>query len=53
MDYVHKHVPRHQIESQSLTVGPVQPALYANMEVHPMKTIQDNNMIHAERQNLQ
>ena len=39
MDYVHKHVPKHQIESQSLTVGPQQPALYANMEVHPVKTI--------------
>ena len=39
MDYVHKHVPRHQIQTQSLTVGPQQPALYANMEVHPVKTI--------------
>ena len=42
MDYLHKHVPRHQIETQSLTVGPKQPALYATMEVHPVKTIQDN-----------
>ena len=53
MDYVHKHVAKHQIDTQSLTVGPQQPALYANMEVHPVKTIQDNHMIHAEKQNLQ
>ena len=53
MDYLHKHVPRHQIETQSLTVGPQQPALYATMEVHPVKTIQDNALLHAERQQLQ
>ena len=53
MDYLHKHVPRHQTETQSLTVGPQQPALYANIEVHPVKTIQDNSMVHAERQQLQ
>ena len=39
MDYLHKHVPRHQTDTQSLTVGPVQPALYANLEVHPVKAI--------------
>ena len=53
MDYMHKHVPKHQIESESITVGPVQPALYANLEVHPVKTIQENNAVHSEKQNLQ
>ncbi|TNV75290.1 hypothetical protein FGO68_gene70 [Halteria grandinella] len=53
MDYVHKPMPRHQHETQSLTVGPVQPALYAQLEVHPVKTIQDNARIQGERQHLQ
>lgn len=53
MDYIHKPVDRHQIDSQSLTVGPRQPALYANMEVHPVKTIQENLFVQSERQNLQ
>ena len=39
MDYVHKHMPKHQSTTQSLTVGPQQQALYANMEVHPVKSI--------------
>ncbi len=53
MDYIHKQVPKFQSESQSLTVGPTQSALYKNMEVHPTKTMQDNMFINAERQNLQ
>ena len=53
MDYVHKSVPKHQIDSHSLTQGPVQPALYKTMEIHPVKTIQDNARVHAERQQLQ
>ena len=53
MDHIHKSVPRFQSESQSITVGPVQPAIYKNMEVHPTKTMQDNMFINQERQNLQ
>ena len=53
MDYMHKHVPRHQSTTESLTVGPQQPALYANMEIHPVKTIQDNAAVMGERQALQ
>ena len=49
MDYVHKHLPKFQAETQSLTVGPKQPALYENMEVHPVKTIQENALLHGER----
>ena len=49
MEYVHKPVPKHQSESQCLTVGPQQPAVYANLEVHPVKTIQENAMVQGER----
>ena len=42
VDYTHKSLPRFQSQSQSLTLGPQQPALYQNMEVHPTKTMQDN-----------
>ena len=53
MDYIHKPVPRHQTDTHSVTIGPVQPALYATLEVHPVKTIQDNMAVHGERQQLQ
>lgn len=53
MEYVHKPVPRHQSESQCLTVGPQQPFTYATLEVHPVKTIIDNSLVHGERQQLQ
>ena len=42
MDYIHRPIGRFASDSQSLTVGPQQPALYANLEVHPCKTMQDN-----------
>lgn len=49
MDHVHKHQPKYQNETESLTVGPVQPALYKNLEVHPVKTIQENLLVNAEK----
>ena len=53
MDHLHAHLPRHQSTTQSLTVGPTQPVLYANLEVHPAKTMQDNAFVNAEKQQLQ
>jgi hypothetical protein len=53
MDYVHKHLPKHASTSESLTVGPQQQAVYANLEVHPVKTMQDNILVNGERQELQ
>ncbi len=53
MDHLHAHLPRHQSTTQSLTVGPTQPVLYAHLEVHPAKTMQDNAFVNAEKQQLQ
>ncbi len=53
MDYVHSHLPRHVSESHALTEGPQQPALYANMELHPTKIMQDNIAVNGERQQMQ
>jgi hypothetical protein len=53
MNYTHKAVPRFQCATDSLTVGPQQSAIYENLELHPTKTMQDNLIVNAERQNLQ
>lgn len=53
MDHLHAHLPKHQSATQSLTVGPVQPVLYANLEVHPAKSMQDNGVLNAEKQQMQ
>jgi hypothetical protein len=52
MEYVHKHLPKHQTESSSITGTGTQAAIYANMELHPTKTMQDNYLVDAERQQL-
>ena len=53
MDYVHKSLPKFQSESQALTVGPQQPVLYQNLELHPTKPMQDNMLANGERNHLQ
>jgi hypothetical protein len=53
MDYQHKGFPQSAAESQSLTKGPAQPALYANQKLHPTKVMQDNMLIDRERKQLQ
>ncbi len=52
MDYVHKPVPKFASHSDSLTIGPQQPALYKNTELHPTKQMQDNIVLNGERQDL-
>ena len=53
MDYQHKGLPQFTAESQSLTKGPAQPALYANQKLHPTKVMQDNMLVDRERKHLQ
>ena len=52
-DYQHKGLPKFQAETGSLTRGPAQPALYANLPLHPTKAIQDSMLIDRERKQLQ
>ena len=52
-DYQHKGLPKFQAETGSLTRGPPQPALYANLPLHPTKAIQDSMLIDRERKQLQ
>ena len=52
-DYQHQGLHKYQAESGCLTKGPTQPALYANLPLHPTKTMQDNALIDKERKRLQ
>ena len=52
-DYQHQGVPRYQATTGCLTRGPAQPALYANLPLHPTKAMQDNMLVDRERKNLQ
>ena len=52
MDYKHKGLGKSQAESQCLTVGPQQPAIYANAKLHPTKIMQDNRLVDGEKKKL-
>jgi hypothetical protein len=52
MDYIHKPTSKFQSETASVTVGPIQPVLYQNLELHPTKLMQENMLMNAEKQQL-
>ena len=45
MDYKHVGLPKWASESQSLSMGPSVPAMYANMEKHPTEKMGTNALI--------
>ena len=51
--YEHKGVPRFASETQGLTKGPEQPALYANLSLHPTQKMQERCLVDGERKKLQ
>jgi len=53
MDYKHSGVAKFASESESLTKGPVQPALYQNLERHPTEKMGAAAMESQERRDLQ
>lgn len=53
MDYKHEGTHRFASDSESLTQGPVKPALYANMESHPTEKIAAMAFENSERKDLQ
>lgn len=52
MDYQHKPLGKFVSDTQPITLGERKQALYANMEVHPCKTMQDNMLMNKEKQEL-
>ena len=52
MNFEHKGVPKFAAETESLTKGPQQSALYQNIELHPTKKMQENILGDGERKNL-
>ena len=52
-DYKHQGLYKSQAESQCLTAGPKQSAIYENATLHPTKAMQDNLLQDGERKKLQ
>ena len=53
MNYEHKGLAHHQADTNCLTEGPTQSAMYANQKLHPTIKMQENNMINKEKKHLQ
>ena len=51
-DFEHKGLTKFASDAKVLTVGPPQPAMYAQAELHPTKKMQDNHLIDRERKHL-
>ena len=52
MNYHHKGFPDNQAETMTLVNGLPKSAMYANMQVHPTKVMQDNMLADGERKQL-
>ena len=53
MDYKHEGLAKFQADTNTLTAGPAQPALYANQVLHPTKMMQENALVNREKKHLQ